>query len=125
MSDNVIAGYLTEQQMAEQRGKGARSLRLERQRKVGPPFVRDGRKCLYPIDGFRDWLRANEQLPIRTETPGPAPGPGADRSPALKPRATPAAKPQPPAPRAAPQATTPKAFPAPAARRRSPETAGV
>jgi hypothetical protein len=67
MNEDLFAGYLAPEQVAEQRGKSLRTLRLERQRGVGPPYVHDGRSVRYPIEGFRAWLRANERLPVRTE----------------------------------------------------------
>jgi hypothetical protein len=62
---NVLEGYLSEAEMAHQRGKGLRTLRLERQRGDGPPYTRDGRDVLYPIDGFRAWLKAGERQAVR------------------------------------------------------------
>jgi hypothetical protein len=64
MSEDVFAGYLSEQELAEKRKKSVRTLRLERQLGVGPPYVRDGRSIRYPVDGFRAWLRVNERLPV-------------------------------------------------------------
>ena len=31
----------------------------------GPPWLRMGRTVLYPIEGFRAWLKANERQPVR------------------------------------------------------------
>jgi hypothetical protein len=58
-------GYLKEAEMAEEREKSPRTLRAERQRGGGPPWVRDGRDVLYPIEGYRTWLKANERRPVR------------------------------------------------------------
>lgn len=54
--------------------KGKRALRDERQRGRGPPYVRDGRNIWYPVQGFLEWMRANEVQPVRAE-PLPAPKP--------------------------------------------------
>ena len=62
----ILAGYAPEDQIAEVRGVGKRTLRAERQRGMGPPFVKIGKQILYPIEGFRDWLKANERHPVRS-----------------------------------------------------------
>jgi hypothetical protein len=64
--------------MAAQRKKTLRTLRYERQRGEGPPYVRDRRTVLYSVEGFRDWLRANENHPVRESQ-------AARAEPALKP----------------------------------------
>jgi hypothetical protein len=86
----LLDGYLTDDEAARQRGKSTRALRDERQRGIGPPYTRDGRRILYPVDGFRDWLRANERLPVRAvrlERSGDKQAAvKTDHCPALKPR---------------------------------------
>jgi hypothetical protein len=57
---DIFDGYINDQEMAAKRGVTPRTLRDERQRRDGPPYVKDGRRVFYPIDGYRDWLRANE-----------------------------------------------------------------
>lgn len=69
----MLDGYLPEREVATQRGKSLRTLRGERQRGKGPSYVRDGRTVLYPVDGFREWLRANERQPVRSESSAPEP----------------------------------------------------
>jgi hypothetical protein len=64
-SGALFSGYLTDGEAAAERGKSTRTLRAERQRGSGPPYVKDGRLVLYPIDGFRAWLRANERHAVR------------------------------------------------------------
>jgi hypothetical protein len=61
----LFSGYLTEDEVASERRKTKRTLRAERQRGSGPPYVRDGKSVRYPIDGFRAWLKANECRPVR------------------------------------------------------------
>ena len=63
--EDVRAGFMLEQKMAQQRGKSLRTMRLERQRGEGPPYVKDGRQILYPIAGYREWLAANLRRPVR------------------------------------------------------------
>lgn len=60
-----LAGYLPEDQIAEKRKVSKRTLRSERQRGEGPPYVKDGKRIYYPLDGFRDWLKARTHQPIR------------------------------------------------------------
>ena len=55
--------YLTSQQVAELRHLKPQSLRRERWRGCGPPYVRDGRRCLYPADALSEWLRARLVTP--------------------------------------------------------------
>ena len=63
--DDIRGGYATDEQLAKARGISLRTQRLERQRGGGPPFVRDGRQILYPIDGYRAYLNSNMVQPVR------------------------------------------------------------
>jgi hypothetical protein len=60
-----LPGYMPESEMAVIRGVKPRTLRSERQKGSGPPFVKINRKIFYPIDGFREWLKAIERRPVR------------------------------------------------------------
>ncbi len=62
---NLLAGYISEDEMAQARGVGVRALRAERQRGDGPPWVKLSRSVWYPEAGFRDWLKSIEQRPVR------------------------------------------------------------
>jgi hypothetical protein len=42
-----------------------RTLRAERQRGDGPPYVTLDRRIYYPEAGFREWLKAIEKRPVR------------------------------------------------------------
>jgi hypothetical protein len=53
---DLLAGWISEEAFARQRGLSIDSLRAERRRVDGPPFMRDGRKIFYSAQGFRDWL---------------------------------------------------------------------
>ena len=61
----LLAGYYPESEVAAARGVCVRTLRGERQRGEGPPFVRIGKAIYYPRDGFRQWLKSIEQRPTR------------------------------------------------------------
>ena len=50
---NLLAGYISEDEMAQARGVGVRALRAERQRGDGPPWVKLSRSVWYPEAGFR------------------------------------------------------------------------
>jgi hypothetical protein len=65
-SSELLDGYTPEDQMAKARGLAVRTLRAERHRGDGPPWVKMNRQVLYPNQGFRDWLKANERRPVRT-----------------------------------------------------------
>jgi hypothetical protein len=64
-SRELLDGYTPEVQMGKARGVTVRTLRAERQRGDGPPWVKMGKQVLYPNDGFRNWLKANERRPVR------------------------------------------------------------
>jgi hypothetical protein len=69
---DILAGYMPEDQIAEARGVVKRTLRLERQRGDGPPFVKMGKQILYPVEGFREWLKSRERRGVRSTRPHPA-----------------------------------------------------
>ena len=61
----LLDGYIPEAEMAKIRKVAGRTLRGERQRGDGPPYVKDGRVILYNASGFREWLKARERQPVR------------------------------------------------------------
>ncbi len=61
----ILDEYISEKEMAEARGVTERTLRGERLRGDGPPYVRDGRRILYHVPGYRAWLKARMRLPVR------------------------------------------------------------
>jgi hypothetical protein len=65
IAEDPLAGYAPEAEMARIRKKTQRTLRSERQRGEGPPYVRDGKKIYYSLAGFRDWLKSLERQPVR------------------------------------------------------------
>lgn len=50
--------YLTPKQVAAIRLKSEPALVQERKRGIGPPFIRDGGRILYPEDELYAWLDA-------------------------------------------------------------------
>jgi hypothetical protein len=64
-SNELLDDYTPEKQVAKIRGVTVRTLRAERQRDYGPPWVKLGGKIFYPNQGFRDWLKAIEHCSIR------------------------------------------------------------
>ena len=63
----LFAECWTEAQFAKERKLSPRTLRAERQRGAGPPYVRDGRKIYYPIATAREWLQRKLHIPVRSE----------------------------------------------------------
>ena len=61
----LLDGYVSESEMAEARGIVIRTLRAERQRGDGPPWVKITKQVFYPVEGFRAWLKLIEQRPAR------------------------------------------------------------
>jgi hypothetical protein len=62
---DLLAGYFPEETLCRELNESPRTARLRRQRGEGPPYVRIGRKILYPIEGFRLWLKRREIDPSR------------------------------------------------------------
>jgi len=52
------SNYLTCRQVAEIRRKSEPALVQERKRGIGPPYIRDGGRILYPEDELYAWLDA-------------------------------------------------------------------
>ncbi len=61
----LFAGYLTEEQVAKERRRTRRTLRAERARGEGPPYIRLGKEILYQEDEFRAWLKSIAIRPVR------------------------------------------------------------
>jgi phage terminase Nu1 subunit (DNA packaging protein) len=65
---DLLAGYLTEQQAADQLGVGLRTLRTWRRQGLGPPITYLGRRPVFRLEALRDWLRQRErQMPRETK----------------------------------------------------------
>lgn len=54
----LLAAYASEREVADTLGKDRRTLRLWRQRRTGPPWVKIGADPYYPRDGFGKWVQA-------------------------------------------------------------------
>lgn len=62
---DLFEGWMPESEMAAQRDVTTRTLRSERRRGDGPPWVRIDKKIFYSIDGFREHLKRHERQPPR------------------------------------------------------------
>ena len=58
---------ITETDYAEQRGVSIRSVQRERAQRVGPPFIKVGRKVYYRLAAIEGWLLAKEQVQPRAQ----------------------------------------------------------
>jgi hypothetical protein len=63
---SILAGYLTEVELATQLNKTVRTLQSWRQQRKGPPWTQLGSTILYSEDGTRAWLKTLEQQPVRS-----------------------------------------------------------
>jgi hypothetical protein len=61
----AFANHYTDLELAQMRGMTTRNQSRERQLKIGPPWVRDGRKIYYPIAAWQEYLRQQERRPLR------------------------------------------------------------
>ncbi len=57
---SVMAEFLTRDEMAEQFGVSVRTLDRWHQLGRGPPRFKIGRKWLYRVRAYRDWIEENE-----------------------------------------------------------------
>jgi hypothetical protein len=61
-----LSDYYTEDEFCEIIGKTRRTARQWRQQRIGPPWTKIGRDLiLYPKQGFREHLKAEEIQPVR------------------------------------------------------------
>lgn len=58
---NPFNSTWTEAEFAEQAGVSTRTVKRWRDQRIGPPFIRMGRRILYRRDAVAEWLLANEQ----------------------------------------------------------------
>lgn len=63
----LMDGYFHKSEMAAARGVVVRTLRAERQRGEGPPFIRLNKQIYYSEAGFREWLKVIERRPVRAQ----------------------------------------------------------
>jgi hypothetical protein len=55
---HILAGYLSEEQVAHELGRNVRTLARWRALRIGPPYTQTGRTITYHIDEVRQWLAA-------------------------------------------------------------------
>jgi hypothetical protein len=63
---SILAGYLTETDLAAQLKKSVRTLQSWRHGRKGPPWTQIGATIFYSEDGTRAWLKTLEQQPVRS-----------------------------------------------------------
>mgnify|MGYP000441468265 FL=1 len=59
---------ISEHDLAALRGVTVRTLQRERAQRRGPAFIKLGRKVYYRREAVNEWLRALEEIPVRSET---------------------------------------------------------
>jgi excisionase family DNA binding protein len=62
-TDKILAGYMTEQQLADELAVALRTLHRWRAHKKGPPSVKVGRDILYSRASVKRWLERLETKP--------------------------------------------------------------
>ena len=66
LPDEALNGYLTSAEMAAQLGLHPTTLAKWRMARIGPPFVKVGKKVYYRITSVRGWLETGEVKPVRS-----------------------------------------------------------
>ena len=61
MSEDVLVGYISRDELAAQLNKRPRTLQEWASRNVGPPITRVGGTPYYKSHAVREWLRTREQ----------------------------------------------------------------
>jgi ribosome-binding protein aMBF1 (putative translation factor) len=57
----IMAGFLSRTELAEELGKSERTLERWEAQRSGPPITRIGHTPFYKIESVREWLRSREQ----------------------------------------------------------------
>jgi hypothetical protein len=65
-TENLLADYWTEAELAEQVRKCERTVERWRKLKIGPPATRMGKEIIYNKQSARSWLKAGEQPSVRS-----------------------------------------------------------
>lgn len=63
----AIQDLISESDYAAHRGVSLRTIQRERALRVGPPFIKLGRKTFYRAEAIADWLIAMEQAQPRAK----------------------------------------------------------
>lgn len=61
----TIQDLISEADYAAQRGVSARTIQRERALRIGPPFIKMGRRIFYRPAAIESWLLAKEQVQPR------------------------------------------------------------
>ena len=70
----LLDGWLTRDEVATALGVSPETLQRWQTRRIGPPCVHIGRKVLYRVEAFREWLISRESS--LTSSKGARPGGG-------------------------------------------------
>jgi hypothetical protein len=62
----LLEDYVPEEEYCKELDVSDRKARQDRQRGIGPPFVRIGRKIYYSRNGILEWLKSLEHRPVRS-----------------------------------------------------------
>ena len=65
MAKNFLEGWISEHELAKQLGKSLRALRADRQRRVGLPWAKYGKKVYYRTIAPAAYLESHEIKPVR------------------------------------------------------------
>jgi hypothetical protein len=65
-NSQLLAGYLSEEEYAKQRGVTLRTCQRDRALRQAPPYVVIGRQVYYRLEAVREWLVKREQSNDRT-----------------------------------------------------------
>jgi hypothetical protein len=63
--DDILKDYIRDGEFAAAVGKTPRTIRIWRQRRTGPAWVRIGNGIFYRRTAVQEWLSANEVRPAR------------------------------------------------------------
>ena len=66
-SQTPFDDLMTDEEYNAARGQSPRTSQRERSMRIGPPFIKIGRKIYYRKAAVRDWLLALEQVPVRSK----------------------------------------------------------
>lgn len=65
----TFSDLITEKEYAAQRRDSVRTVQRERAQRVGPPFIKVGRKIYYRPAAIEAWLLSKEQTQPRSHQP--------------------------------------------------------
>jgi hypothetical protein len=64
-TDQVLAGYMTAEELAAELDMAVITLALWRMRQKGPPYVTVGRKILYSRTTVKEWIASQVHKPLQ------------------------------------------------------------